>query len=273
MTTSSNVPAGFRMSAFTAAIGICRYLRDHPGTAVDEAALALKRSDADFAGADFNGGLELCGCITPDIDLTDIPGLIRHALSTLIVANQPWWIKLIPYGRQRLATALTKDELQTFRAAGLYDPHPSLAAVAWWDHLAAQARAVEDERFSEQGRHAELLSFNREGNRLKAEGIDIPPVWTALDDNGAGYDIKSYIKSAYGLTNLLIEVKSTTRNPPRIILTRGEWEAATKYGTAYVFHVWRFPAEELTVHTVADIAPHIPDDRADGSWQDVEIII
>lgn len=136
-----------------------------------------------------------------------------------------------------------------------------------------QARAAKDERNSEQGRQAELLSFNREISRLKAEGIEPPPVWTALDDNGAGYDIKSYSKTAYGLANLLIEVKSTTRDPPRIILTRGEWEAAVKFGAAYVFHVWRLPAEVLTIHSVNDIAPHIPDDRADGSWQEVEIAI
>lgn len=271
MTGASHVPARFRMSAFTAAIGIRRYLRDHPGTAIDEAVIALRRSDADFAGADFASGVELCQSLTDDVDLTDVPALIRHALSSLILTHDPWWIKLVPYGRQRLATALTKDELQTFRAAGLYDPQPSIDAIAWWDHIAAQARAVNDERQSEQGRQAELLSFNREINRLKTEGIELSPVWTALDDNGAGYDIKSYRKTDYGLANLLIEVKSTTRKPPRIILTRGEWEAAKKYEAAYVFHVWRLPAEVLTIHTVCDIAPHIPDDRADGSWQAVEI--
>ncbi len=272
MTASSNVPSGFRMSSFTAALGIRRYIRDHTGTSADDAAIALKRSDADFAGADFVGGLELCDLLADDVDLADIPQLIRQALSALSVRHQPWWTKLIPYGRQRLATALTKDELQTFRAAGLYDPHPSVEVIAWWDHLAAQARATTDEQLSEQGRRAEMLSFNREIARLQAEGIDVPPVWTALDDNSAGYDIKSYNKSAYGLTNVLIEVKSTTRKPPRIILTRGEWEAAEKYGAAYMFHVWQLPDETLAVYSVEDISCHIPQDRTDGTWQEVEII-
>jgi Protein NO VEIN, C-terminal len=34
--------------------------------------------------------------------------------------------------------------------------------------------------------------------------------------------------------NRLIEVKSSTQNPPRMILTRGEWEAAIRYGDSFV---------------------------------------
>nr|WP_272916568.1 DUF3883 domain-containing protein [Tsuneonella aeria] len=261
------------MSAFTAAIGICRYLRDHPGTAAEDAALALRRSDADFAGADFTGGLTLVGRLPEDLALADISVFIREALSALIEVHRPWWIKLSPYGRQRLASALTLDEQQTFRAAGLYDPQPSSEAIEWWDRLAAQARADQDERLGAQGRRAELLSLNHEIERMKTEGIQLAPVWTALDDNAAGYDIRSYSKTLYGIANLLIEVKSTSRTPPRIILTRGEWEAAQKYQAAYTFHIWQFPDETLTIRTVQDISAHIPDDRGEGAWQKVEIII
>lgn len=271
MTSSSNIPSEFRMSAFTAAIGIRRYIRDHPNTPNEEAALALRRSDADFAGADFSGGLRLCSYFSEDID--DVSASIRHALFLLIQKHQPWWLKLIPYGRQRLATALTKDELQTFRAAALYHPQPSLAVIEWWDRLAAMARSEQDERFTEQGRRAELLSFNREIDRLAEAGVETPPVWTALDDNEAGYDIKSYNTTEYGLANLLIEVKSSTRSPPRIILTRGEWEVAKKFGSAYIFHIWSFPAEELVVRSVKEISGHVPEDFGDGRWREIEIII
>lgn len=273
MIASSDIPAEFRMSAFTAAIGIRRYLRDHPDTAIEDAALALRRSDADFAGADFAGGLALFARLPEDLALADVSAFIREGLSVLIEVHRPWWIKLSPYGRQRLASGLTQDEQQTFRAAGLYDAQPSSEAIEWWDRLAAQARAEQDERLGAQGRRAELLSLNHEVDRLKREAIDLAPVWTALDDNAAGYDIRSYNKTLYGIANLLIEVKSTSRNPPRIILTRGEWEAAQKYQSAYTFHIWQFPDETLSIRTVQEISAHIPDDRGDGLWQKVEIII
>ena len=272
MNASFKVFAEFRMSAFTAAIGIRRYLRDHPNTPVEDVALALRRSDADFTGADFSGGLKLCSYLPEEIDFFDVQASVRHALSLLIETHRPWWLKLIPYGRQRLATALTKDELQTFRSAALYHPQPSPAVVAWWDHMAAIARATQDEYLTEQGRRAELLSFNRETNRLMEEGIDAVPIWTALDDNEAGYDIKSYNRTLYGLTNLLIEVKSSTKFPPRIVLTRNEWQAAKKYASAYIFHVWCFPAEKLTIRTVQEISAHIPEDTGSGRWQEVEIV-
>lgn len=273
MTISSDIPAEFRMSAFTAAIGVRRYARDHPGATIDEAALALQRSDGDFAGADFEAGLRLCNFLPAEIDFSDIPSSIRHALFLLIEAHRPWWLELVPYGRQRLAAALTPDELQTFRSSALYEPQPSSGVVAWWDHLAAQVRALQDERLTDQGRRAELLSFNRELDRLKNEGIVEKPIWVGLDDNGAGYDIKSYNKSSYGLTNLLIEVKSSAMFPPRIILTRGEWEAAKKYGLAYSFHVWSFPDEKLTVLSTQEVMAHIPEDCGKGQWLKVEIII
>ncbi|WP_407649028.1 hypothetical protein [Devosia algicola] len=56
-----------------------------------------------------------------------------------------------------------------------------------------------------------------------------------------------------------------------MILTRGEWDSAVKYGEAYIFHLWQLPSEKLTILTVADIAHHIPDDTGKGRWSELEI--
>lgn len=271
MISSSNVAPEFRMSAFAAVIGLRRYLHDHPNAPLDEAVLALQRTDADFAAADFESGLRLHTMLPSEIDFAEPDVCIRSSLSVLIEWQNPWWLRFFPSGRQRLATVLTQDELQTFRSARLFDEMPSPDVVAWWDRLAARVRAQDNERFTEQGRRGEMLSLEYERKRLLTEGIESEPRWIALEDNSAGYDINSFRKTAFGISNMLIEVKSSMRTPPRIILTRGEWKAAEQYGAAYVFHVWSLPDEALLIKTVDEMKDHIPEDRGNGHWSDVEI--
>jgi hypothetical protein len=271
VTSSSKVAPEFRMSAFVAVIGLRRYLRDHPHTPVEEAVLSLRRSDADFAASDFDGGLRLHALLPPTIDFDEPEVCIRSSLSILIELQRPWWLRFFPSGRQRLATALTQDEVQTFRSARLFDEAPSPEVVIWWDKIASQVRTGDNDRLVNLGRRGELLSLEYERQRLSTEGIENEPRWIALDDNSAGYDIKSYRKTAFGVSNMLIEVKSSMKTPPRIILTRGEWQAAEQFGAAYVFHVWSLLDERLLIKTVEEIRDHIPEDRGNGRWSDVEI--
>ncbi|MGI4720953.1 MAG: DUF3883 domain-containing protein [Janthinobacterium lividum] len=271
MSSSEAVISEFRMSAFVALMALRRYIRDHPETSAEEAAKSLKRSDADLAAADFDCGLRLHTQIPPEIDFVQPTESLRRGLSILISTHRPWWCRFFPFGRQRLATALTQDEVQTFRSAGLFEEYPSKNIVEWWDGLASMMRSLENQRLNEQGREAEQLSLAHERSRLISLGIQEQPRWTALDDNGAGYDIQSYEKTEFGRKNLLIEVKSTKRSPPQMILTRGEWDAAMKYGQAYVFHLWQLPCKKLTVLTVEDVAKHVPSDNGAGRWTELEI--
>jgi hypothetical protein len=57
-----------------------------------------------------------------------------------------------------------------------------------------------------------------------------------------------------------------------MILTRGEWEAAIRYGAAYVFHLWKLPDKELIECKMADVASHIPIDQGSGLWANVEVV-
>ena len=273
MTSTHGVISEFRMSAFVALIGLRRYLDHYPGTPVEEAAVSLQRSDADLAAADFAGALRLHQHLAGDVDFSNPITGLRAGLRVLIEAHRPWWCRFFPYGRQRLATALTQDEMQTFRSAGLFDEMPPSEVVEWWDAFASLIRTADDERNNAQGRHGERLSLNYERKRLAGLGIFEEPKWVALDDNSAGYDIRSYDLTVYGLKNRLIEVKSSQRTPPRMVLTRGEWDVAAKYGETYIFHLWELPSEKLTILTVSDIAQHVPQDVGQGRWSELNIQI
>ena len=108
---------------------------------------------------------------------------------------------------------------------------------------------------------------------MRSVGVTLEPLWMSIEDNTAGYDIKSYDPGPEGPTARLIEVKSTIMSPLRFQLSRNEWNTAQKYGAAYYFHVWDMQSRRLHVRTVADIRPHIPSDNVDGEWRNVEIRI
>jgi len=261
----------FRMSAFTPLLGIKRYLLQHPEASPEEAAEALHRSDSDYAAADFATALKLFEILPAHIVFTDARLGIRAALTHLIETRQPWWCRLFPSGRQLVANGLSTDEVQTFRSAGLMDSPPDPSVVDWWYRFASQFRALEDDVRSAKGREAELLTLDRERERLTKLGVELQPRWIAIEDNSAGYDVLSFAPSEFGPINQLIEVKATTDKAPRMFLTRGEWAIALKFSDSYRFHVWKFPSKSLTVFTVDEIALHIPTAVGSGEWVQVEI--
>jgi hypothetical protein len=259
------------MSAFSAAIAVRRYTRDNPEVSFAEAAEALRRSDADLAGADFRSGLMLVEILPDELDFSVPTVGIRLALGFLIENLKPWWTRFFPAGRQRLLAQLSEAEVQCFRSAGLLADPPSVEVADWWYRFAALVRAEQNDKRTEQGRAAEMLSLDYERARLKGLGIDLEPKWIAIEDNGAGYDIKSYDPGPFEPVSRLIEVKSTTSIPPRIILTRGEWEAAVVYGAALSFHLWELRQNKLTVLSVEQMRAHVPVNVGQGEWLQVEI--
>jgi hypothetical protein len=261
------------MSALSAVIAIRRYIGVHPGVLPDIAATAIRKNDADLAANDFDTGLVLHAQLPIDILFEDPSDGMRRSLRDLIEKLQPWWIRGLPHGRERLLALLEQNEAQCFKAAGLLEDPPSQATVLWWDDLAQWVRARINDQLLTQGREAELLSLEYERKRLAHLGINREPRWTSIEDNGAGYDIISYDLGQGGSVNRLIEVKSSKQKPPRIILTRGEWEAAKKFGPAYHFHIWKLPEQHLLQRTVQQVELHIPQDRGAGEWTHVEITI
>jgi hypothetical protein len=261
----------FTMSTLSATIAIRQYLHNHTGVSSEDAATSLQRLDCDIAANDFASGLEVNALIPDHLTFANPVTDLMAALASLIAHHRPFWMRGFPYGRSRVSEMLSIDEAQCFRAAGLFNEPPTATVREWWDNIAQEVRANLEDTLLEQGRVAEEYSYEYERMRLVSLGILRAPIWVAVNNNGAGFDILSYDPGPIEPLNRLIEVKSSSQNPPRMILTRGEWEAAINYGAAYVFHLWKLPKKELLECKVADVAPHIPIDRGSGIWGNVEI--
>jgi hypothetical protein len=260
------------MSAFEAAFVLRSFRQRNPAYLDEQLVETIRAVRSDFYPNDYEAGLTLERLIPAEVDLQPNSNYFRVAIDKLIDSSNPLWVRLAPGGREHVLQAVSRNGAQCFRNAGLLETPPSKAVADWWDALAARVRSQIDTRLLEQGREAERLSFVFECERLRELNIEREPRWTSIEDNNAGYDILSYNPGSPGPTNRLIEVKSSTQNPPRMILTRGEWEAAIKYGEAYVFHLWMLPTNEVIEYQMADIAAHIPVDKGSGVWGNVEIV-
>jgi uncharacterized membrane protein len=238
----------------------------------DEAALSVQRIDVDLAANDYQAGLELHALLPSTICFNAPTFDLRLALAVLIAHYKPWWVRGFPAGRDRVSEMLSDEERQCFRSANLFETPPSADVKQWWDQIAQSVRATINDALLQQGRDAEELSMTFERTRLASLGITKEPIHISIDDNDAGFDIRSYDPGPVEPVYRLIEVKSSTMTPPRMVLTRGEWEAALKYGKSYVFHLWALPEQALTEYTVEEIAPHIPADQGVGTWLRVEIV-
>jgi len=176
-------------------------------------------------------------------------------------------------GRKRFVKRLDANDQDVFAAAGLMETPTPVHVVTWWDAVSGYARLVSDHGKMEQGRTAEILTLEYERQRLAEIGITLEPEWPGFDDNFAGYDVLSYDHGETGITNRLIEVKSTTLSPMRFIVTRNEWDKAQKAGDAYIFHVWDMNQNPPVLHvrSVEQVASHVPDDNGKGSWKLADI--
>ena len=133
---------------------------------------------------------------------------------------------------------IDREVRQCFRTAGLLEDEPDKDVVLWWDLLCHEIRGIQNFDNFMQGRLAEQKSFQYEKERLRRLGISAEPKWQAIDDNTLGYDILSFKEGGEFPARLLIEVKSSSRNPPAVIISRNEWIKANQAGDSYVFHFW-----------------------------------
>lgn len=227
--------------------------------------IAVARLKASYAsaGLDYAGALVILEAVGPAKESVSAS---YQALIENEAKLRPAWLSALPRGRRALRDALTSDAGECFRRAGAFDDQPAVEVVAFLDRLANLARAQANLQLIESGRHAERLSFEHELTCC-ADMIGAPVVeWVALDDNSAGYDIRSS-RLVGGLpAPKFVEVKSCRGRPLRLIITRNEWDTACRHAEAYVVHFWDLNAERLHELSWVDLKPHMPVDQGDARW-------
>lgn len=251
---------------------LLHYLSDNQGLEACEAIELIKAVELDADALDFDTAEYLLA--TLDVPFTGCAATFyQTCIKQIILVRQPKWGKLMMLGRSRFSKRLKRDEQTVFRQAGLLNSPPEDDVIIWWDELCAEVRMQGDLDKLAQARQAEKLTITFEAGRLKKIGITTKPEWTAIEDNTAGYDVRSFEQGEYGLDNKLIEVKSTIASPLRFYVTRNEWEQAEKYGAAYFFYIWDMKQEppRLYIRTVDQVKIHIPQDNEKGKWKSVEI--
>lgn len=261
------------MSAFNGLLAVRHYSTLHPATPVPEVIEALRRVSPDDAYNNYDAAIFFDGLVAKDTGFSDAVLFFRAILSAAIQHFSPWWIRLSPFGRERLSVGLTENERQCFDAAGLFVASPGPDVLRWWDDLAQRARGAENDKRITQGREAERLTIDYETKRLNQLGIASPPRWIALDDNGAGYDVHSFDQGPVTPIAKLIEVKSCVREDLQIFLTRNEWETAVERAPHYRFHIWLLPDQKMLELTPDDLAPHVPQNRGSGRWENARISV
>lgn len=258
------------MSAFEAAQVLRSFKQRNPGLLAQDAVKTVRAIRADVYALDYEAGLLLEAALPALLEeASDI--FFRACIDAIIHMYRPLWMRLAPGGREQVMRAVPLNGSQCFRAAGLLETPPSPAIWSWWDDLAAQIRADRDAALVEQGREAEWWSYERENALVAAAGINRQPVWASIEDNSLGYDILSYRRSGITETSRLIEVKSSSSTPARMILTRNEWKTAERYGEALEFHLWVIPSRQLFIFDVDTVRRSIPTNRGNGNWLEVEI--
>jgi len=180
------------MAVYTAFIRISEALQDKPSLDIEAAIELIRKTNHDSYALDFHGAVHLVRESPIKLQGSEYGEQLRHFLMAFIRWEQPWWLRLVPYGRDKLRSALDADGVQCFKSASLFDVVPSSEVVTWWDELAGLIRGSVDTEKMISAREAERLSLKFERDRLRSLGIDKDPVWVALDDNTLGYDILSY---------------------------------------------------------------------------------
>jgi len=258
------------MSALSGLLALRRYGSAHPEISRENAIAALKRVSPDDGCHDYKLALALDEGTGPT-NYNDVPAFLRQVIASFIERNSPWWLRLAPYGRNRVRRALSTNEDQCLEAAGLFATDLAQDVIQWWDRLAQIVRAGQDAAKLSRGRIGERLTITYETERLSRLGISARPRWIALDDNSAGYDVLSFDLGPVEPVAKLIEVKSCSGAFGEIYLTRTEWDTAMERAPNYRFHIWLLPEKNLIELTPGDLEKHIPHDRGNGRWESIRI--
>ena len=233
-----------------------------PTSNVVETAQALKWLRASEAGI---------AVLTPSGErlqsLSGYEPMLRQALLDYIEVEKPAWVQNATFGRRKVIFFAGTQVGQVFVEAGLADGTDD-EVVTFWDAMAALARGQKNDRLAAIGRQGERLTIAHEKGRTGRR-----PKWIAIDSNEDGYDVLSVVE-AEDPRALSIEVKSSTMGLSGTFhLSRNEWERAQETEN-HAFHLWAIRDNHqpsLAIISPEQMGAHIPSDRGDGRWENVEI--
>lgn len=267
-----------QLRAFEPLRELRRYLAKNPELTPDAACMALLEVDEAFVASDYEAALELHGILDTALMFDDFTLDLRTSISSVIMRSRPEWAKRIYLGRLRFLSELDDIDAEVkrcFNHAGLFVETAPSDVADWWYNLNHEMRGFLNFDNMLQGRAAEEKTLELERAELAKLGITASPIWKSLDDNTLGFDILSYRPSGGEFpTNLLIEVKSSSRNPPVAVISRDECIKAEKSKDKYIFHVWHVvdgKPDTLYVWSWDMIEGHIPKDCGKGTWTSVAI--
>lgn len=221
------------------------------------------------AGFDFKTGQEILGDIAPTS--FDRAEFFRSVFFEAMRRTRPPALSLTPRGRTAFAAALPQDAAECLWRCGVLDPSPDAQAVHWFDALAALARGDLDQRRMESAREAERRSFATEQTRLEGFAGAPSVEWVSLDDNGLGYDIRSYECTDGTWVPKLVEVKACAGSSFEFYLTRNESLVARRQPLRYCLHLWNLSSNRLVEVRWPQIEPMLPTDTAQGHWTEVRL--
>ncbi len=261
--------AWLRPSAVEGWRAVSRQLANAPHEPVAIAVVRLKASYA-TAGLDYAGGIAILEVLGP---ATESAHKSYQALIEMEVKRSvPTWLAVLPRGRLAFRDVLPADAHECFRRAGAFAPRPTQDAVDFLDRLANAARAQANLDLVESGRSAERKSFDLEVVRCAAISGAPPVEWIALDDNSAGFDIRSSRSVDGRASPKLIEVKSCRSSPLQMIVTRNEWRTACRNRDSFVVHLWDLAADQLHELSWEYLQLHMPVDQGNGRWDSATLI-
>ncbi len=197
----------------------------------DDALAYLRQGEAYYQSLDYGSANEMADEFGWDVfsSLPEERAAFQQTIDTWVRRSRPAWVGIVPLGRAKVLETLDENMRQCLTIGGLLDNDPD--ALRWWEALSSWARRDLADRLAALGRAAEERCLARE--RVLLAGTGHEPIWVAIEDNTAGYDVRSWrpgdiAEERETWRRHYIEVKSSVGGEA-IHLPRSEWEFAVNH--------------------------------------------
>lgn len=228
--------------------------------------------------------LPMCQAEEPNVDIS------RAVISKYMSFQNLEWLLFFDQDPQIFRTAIPDDWTDLLDNSGLFDFEDS-SVTGWWSEIFARFETYEEGKKLEQGRVAEMLTYNSERVRLINDAFDPNTrfvVWASRISDKYGYDILSargeLLKQNFNQSDKIhIEVKCTASDSIegfRFFVSRNEWKVALENMNSYYFFCWvntniqRQSAVGPYIIPAIDLLPHIPTESGDlCTWSECRFLL